>query len=139
MKIIFSLIIFLSYSGELFSASLLRLDTVGIEEFMPYSNKYTLIIEDQCAYCQRQIEVFKECALSPNEVIIFFSHPTADENVLRRKVKKKNIPYKTYLLNAEIKKALEFKGVTPMMWITSDKDKKSFTGVVSCERLKSPV
>ena len=130
-------IILLTLIFNVQAASLIRLDNIGIEEITPFSHKYELIIEDNCAFCLTQLSILKEC-VDHKDVIVFINNKNKlTEEQLQRLVRKKKLSFKTYILDEDFKQKYEFTGVTPKMWINKDKKKNSFIGVVSCEKLKA--
>lgn len=117
------------------ASSTVRLDKNIIEEVIPFTHKYELIIEENCGYCLNQLSIMKNC-LEEKDVIVFMENKfNSSEEKLKKMIRRKKIIYKTYILTEDLKKSYNFKGVTPMMWINKGLEKKSYTGVVSCEAL----
>ena len=129
------ILIFLTFQTQ--AASLVRLDKRAIDEVTPFSHKYELIIEDNCAHCMTQLSVMKNCVDEKDVIIYINNRSKLTEEQLQRIVKKKKITFKTYILDEELKKIYKFTGVTPLIWINNNTSKNSFTGVVSCEKLKA--
>ena len=129
-------LIFTIFISNTNAASLIRLDKYSIEEVTPFSHKYELIIEDNCAYCLNQLSILKECVDEKDVIVLLDNKAKLSEEKLQRIVKRKKISFKTYILSEELKKIYEFKSITPMMWINKLEGKKSFTGVVLCRELK---
>lgn len=115
---------------------LLEIKSGKVEEVTPFSHKYELIIADNCAHCMNQLNQMKDCVADRDVIVLMENLSKLSEDKLKRLVAKKKIPYSAYLLDSAARAAYEFKGVTPMMWITGKDSKKSFTGVVSCDSLK---
>lgn len=132
LTLIFTL--FISNSN---AASLIRIDKSKVEEITPFTHKYELIIEDNCAYCLNQLSILKECVDEKDVIVLMDNRSKLSEDKLQRIIKRKKITFKTYILSEELKNIYEFKSITPMMWIVKDTEKKSYTGVVSCNQLKS--
>lgn len=109
----------------------IRIDKDLVEKFTPFTHKYELIIADNCAHCMKQLEVMKECVKVEDVAVILENLSKLSDEQLRRLVRKKKIIYKTYLMDNELKKNYEFKGVTPVMWMYQ----KSYVGVVPCSVL----
>jgi hypothetical protein len=131
MKKLFWLSIFACPS--LFAHTSIRLDKPALEEFSPFSTKYEVIISDNCGHCLNQLSILKEC-VSDNDVVILLDNKSklSEEN-LKKLMRKKKIDFKTFLLDEHLRKTYAFNGVTPTLWM----NKKSYTGVVACEFLKS--
>ncbi len=113
-----------------------RVDKDLVEEFIPFTHKYELIIADNCVHCMKQLEVMKECVKEEEVIVLLDNLSKLSDEKLRRLVRKKKITYKTYLIDSEIRKIYDFKGVTPVMWMNAGKHKTSYVGVVSCSKLK---
>jgi hypothetical protein len=129
-------LIFTIFISNTNAASLIRLDKYSIEEVTPFSHKYELIIEDNCAYCLNQLSILKECVDEKDVIVLLDNKAKLSEEKLQRIVKRKKISFKTYILSEELKKIYEFKSITPMMWINKLEERKFFTGVVLCRELK---
>lgn len=115
---------------------LLRIDSNKVEEFTPFAHKYELITSDNCAHCLHQIALMKDC-VDPSDVVVLMENKSKlSEEALKRILVRKKITYKTFLLDSKASEAYQFKGVTPVMWISKNNKQKSYTGVVSCETLK---
>ncbi|NOT79996.1 MAG: hypothetical protein HOP07_13460 [Bacteriovoracaceae bacterium] len=117
--------------------SLIRIDKSMVEEIIPFSHKYELIIEDNCSFCLNQLSILKDCVDEKDVIVLMDNRSKLSEEKLQRIIKRKKISFKTYILSEELKKTYEFKTITPMMWINKLEEKKSYTGVVSCKQLKS--
>lgn len=117
--------------------SLIRIDKNMVEEITPFSHKYELIIEDNCSFCLNQLAILKECVDEKDVVVLMDNRLKLSEEKLQRIIKRKKITFKTYILSEELRKTYEFKSITPMMWINKLEGKKPYTGVVSCNQLKS--
>lgn len=130
------LIKLLLISTTAYSTQVMRLDNNKIEEFTPLKQKYELIIEENCAYCMQQISILKECVDEKDVVVVFDNRSSKSPEELKKILRKKKITFKTILLNKEITETYAYKGVTPTLWINSSKS-QSFTGVASCDFLKS--
>ena len=129
-------LIFTIFISNTNAASLIRLDKYSIEEVTPFSHKYELIIEDNCAYCLNQLSILKECVDEKDVIVLLDNKAKLSEEKLQRIVKRKKISFKTYILSEELKKIYDFKSITPMMWINKLEERKFFTGVVLCRELK---
>lgn len=119
--------------NSLMAADVVRIDKNSIESFSPLTHKYELLIADNCAHCMRQIAIMKECVKEEDVVVVIDNVSKLSEEQLKKILIKKKIPYRAYLLDAELKKAYDFKGVTPTLHMNSQK----YTGIVSCDLLKT--
>lgn len=118
------------------AAPRVRLDQNKIEDFTPFTYRYELLIADNCAHCLNQLAIMRDCVKNEDVVVLLDNKTNQSEDGLKRLIRKKKIIYKTYLLDSSLKEAYSFKGVTPMLWITNNASKKSYTGVMTCENLK---
>lgn len=132
-RALFLLFVFIQ-SSQAFEV--VRIDKNQVETFIPYTHKYELIIADNCLHCLKQLEIMKECVNVDDVVVILDNLSKLSDEQLRRLVRKKKIIYKTYLMDSELRKVYDFKGITPAIWINTDKSKIFYTGVVSCDLLK---
>lgn len=120
-------------SSSLFAHPSIRLDKSTLEEFSPFSTKYELIISENCSYCLKQLSILKECVIENEVVVLLDNKSKLSEDNMKKLVRKKKITFKTFVLDEHLRNVYAFNGVTPTLWL----NKKSYTGVVSCEFLKT--
>ena len=126
-----TLAVFSSHASEV-----VRIDTGIVEDFQPFTHKYEIIIEENCAYCLKQISIFNECLKAEDVAILLDNRSNKNEEELKKILKKKKIGFKTYMLNKDLKNTYAYKGVTPSVWINKSPGSNKFsTGVASCEYL----
>ena len=118
------------------AAPIIRLDQNKVEEFTPFTHRYELLISENCAHCLNQLSIMKDCVQNEDVVVLLDNKTNQTEEGLKKLIRRKKIIYKTYLLDSNLREAYSFKGVTPMLWITNNANKKSFTGVMTCQNLK---
>lgn len=120
-----------------YADQVLRVDNNTVEDFTPFKHKYELIIEENCAHCLGQINILKSCVPDSEVVILLDNKSSKSEEELKKILKKKRITYKTYVLSTSLKEAYAYKGITPTIWLTGKTTSKSYSGVASCEFLKT--
>lgn len=125
------------FSNLAFAEEILRIDQSKIEKFTPFSHQYEMLMSDNCPHCMRQITYFKECVKKEDVVILIDNQSKLTDEQLKKVIQKKKIIYPTYLLNDELKKTYDYKGISPLLWITKGDVKRKFTGVIDCESLKA--
>jgi TPP-dependent 2-oxoacid decarboxylase len=122
-----------------FAEQVIRLDNNTIESFTPFSHKYELIIEENCAHCINQINILKNCVEDKDVVILMDNKSLKSQDELKKILRKKKITYKTLLLNKTLIDTYAFKGITPTIWINTPKSSQSYSGVATCDFLKSKI
>lgn len=128
------LIFFLSHAH---AVQTLRIDNNTVMDFTPFKHKYELIIEENCAHCLNQINILKNCVADSDVVILMDNKTNKSEEELKKILKKKKVSYQTFLLNKNLKEAYGYKGITPTIWLNSKTASNSYSGVASCEFLKT--
>lgn len=122
-----------------FAEQTVRIDNNTVEDFTPFKHKLELIIEENCAYCMSQIQIFKECMDDKDVVIILDNRNKKTEEDLKKVLRKKKITYQTMLLTKSLTEAYAYNDITPTLWITKDGVSKTYSGVASCEFLKKNI
>lgn len=137
----FSIFYFFSLSITLISFPMMahelaRLDSFGIEEINKPNLLVNLYVTENCSVCQQQIDVIKKC-VSTEKVAAFMEG--VNEEKLRTYVKRKKIPFKTYLLNQDAKNDLVFGNASPSITIRAKGKLKNYVGLQSCDQITEAI
>ncbi len=111
---------------------LTRLDSFGIEKISAQSTLVHLYVTENCSVCQQQVEVLKNC-VAPESVVAFIDGGSEEKH--RRYVRRKKLPFKTYLLNSAAKKELGFGTASPAVTIKAKGKLTTYEGLRSCDQI----
>lgn len=123
-------------SVPLMAHELARLDSFGIEEINTPDLLVNLYVTENCSVCQKQVDVIKEC-VTTERVAAFMEG--INEEKLRTYVKRKKIPFKTYLLNETTKNDLGFGIVSPSVTIRAKGRLKNYVGLQTCNQITEAI
>lgn len=133
MHIIFTLCSFFFTAN---ASEFIHLNTGRVLDFSPFKKKIELIIESNCSHCLHQLSILKDCVKNEDIAVFIDNKYKQSEEELRKFFRKKKIPYDVYILDESSRTAYDYKGVSPLLWVSKNKARKSFLGVVSCDSLK---
>jgi len=123
-------------SVPLMAHDLARLDSFSIEEINTPDLLVNLYVTENCSVCQKQVDVIKDC-VATERVAAFMEG--INEEKLRTYVKRKKIPFKTYLLNETTKKDLGFGIVSPSITIRAKGRLKNYVGLQTCNQITEAI
>lgn len=112
----------------------IRLDQIKNTPVDIKNLKVALLISQDCAICDRQIQELKNCLPSQDVAVFISGH---DEEKLRRIVHKKKIPFSTYLLEEKERQYFAWGKITPALSIQGAHGLQNFEGFKSCSEIKS--
>jgi hypothetical protein len=115
---------------------LARLDNFGIEKINTPDLLVNLYVTENCSVCQQQVDVIKEC-VATDRVAAFMEGP--NEEKLRTYVRRKKIPFKTYLLSETTKNDLGFGIASPSITIRAKGSLKNFVGLQTCNQITEAI
>ena len=115
---------------------LARLDSFGIEKINTPDLLVNLYVTENCSVCQQQVDAIKEC-VATERVAAFMEGP--NEEKLRTDVRRKNIPFKTYLLNETTKNDLGFGIASPSITIRAKGRLKNYIGLQTCNQITEAI
>lgn len=95
-----------------------------------------LTITSQCAHCENQLKVLKECEKTNKAIVLFDNKEKFNSAKLKKYVRSKNWSSPLFLLDESLKKRFDFKGVTPHLYIKNKKEIKIYNGIISCGELE---
>lgn len=137
VQIFFFLTLFLFMKPfPLVGQELSRLDSFQTEKINTSDLLINLFITENCTFCQHQIDVIKEC-IATERVAAFMEGP--NEEKLRTYVRRKKIPFKTYLLNETTKNDLGFGIASPSITIRGKGSLKNFVGLQTCNQISAAI
>ena len=111
---------------------LTRLDSFGVEAISAQSTLVHLYVTENCSVCQQQVEVLKDC-VAPESVAAFIEG--GSEEKLRNYVRRKKMPFKTYLLNSAAKQELGFGAASPSVTIKAKGKLTTYEGLRTCDQI----
>jgi hypothetical protein len=123
-------------SLPLLAQELARLDSFETEDISNPGYLVNLYLTENCSVCQQQIEVIQGCVVE-EKVAAFIKGP--NEEKLRTYVKRKKIPFKTYLLNEAAKNDLGFGDASPSISIKAVGKLKNYVGLQSCDQITKAI
>ena len=123
-------------SFPLMAHELARLDSFGIEKINTPDLLVNLYLTENCSVCQQQVDVLKECVATERVAAFMLG---LNEEKLRRYVKRKKIPFKTYLLNQAAKNDLGFGVASPSITIRARGKLKNYVGLQTCDQITEAI
>jgi len=135
-KIRFSMITFLLVSFSLKAEELIRLDNFGTSDSKNAGDLVHLYMTENCSVCKTQIEILRNC-IQAERVSAYMGGKSEDK--LRTYVRRKKIPFKTYLLNETAKKKLSFNGKSPALAFSYKGNFLTLEGLHDCDKIISTI
>jgi hypothetical protein len=134
LKKFFGLVFFsvIIIAFPLFGHELTRLDEFGTGDIDHPNFIINLYITKDCSVCSTQIAVLEKC-VSKEKIAVFLEGPREEE--LRFYVKRKKIPYKSFLLTSKAKSSLKFGSVSPAITIRKKDSLNNLEGLQDCEKI----
>lgn len=111
----------------------IRLDDFSSEDIKYQNYKAHLYITENCSVCASQIEILKSC-FENVEVAAYIS---GNEEKLRTYIKRKKLPFKTFLLTDEVKNDLKFGKASPSISFITKDGMKNIVGLQTCDQIKA--
>jgi hypothetical protein len=121
------------FISTLFAQDLVRLDDFGSLNLKESGTKVHLYISENCSVCQSQIDVLKDC-VPASKVHVYIEGK--NEEKLRFYVKRKKVPFKTYLLTNPAKKYLGYKKASPAITYINQGKFKTIEGLQNCKQIQ---
>ncbi len=115
---------------------LARLDSFGIEEINSPDLLVNLYITENCSVCQKQVAIIKDC-VAIEKVAAFMEGPS--EEKLRRYVKRKKLPFKTFHLTQNAKKDLGFGAASPSITLRGKGKTNNYVGLQTCDQISEAI
>jgi hypothetical protein len=130
------LILFFSFLLQLHAQSLekfIRLDQPGFDQLNLKDQTLVILLSKGCSACQSQIEALATCDFKPRHTYVLMSG--GSEELLQKEVRRKKIPYPSYMLSDAFKQMHHPTGATPaLLWFNHEKVEK-LIGVQTCEQV----
>jgi hypothetical protein len=113
----------------------IRLDQPGFDELNLKEQSLVILLSRGCSACQSQLEALASCDFKAKHTYVLMSG--GSEELLQKEVRRKKIPYPSYLLTDAFKQTYHPTGATPaLLWFNHDKVEK-LIGVQTCEQIKT--
>jgi len=129
MFLLFLNLIFGSY------AEFIRLDQPGFDQLNLKQQSLVILLSKGCSACQSQLEALSTCDFKAKHTYVLMSG--SSEELLQKEVRRKKIPYPSYMLTETFKQTHHPTGATPaLLWFNHDKVEK-LIGVQTCEQIKT--
>jgi hypothetical protein len=113
----------------------IRLDQPGFDQLNLKQQSLVILLSRGCSACQSQLETLATCDFKPQNTYVLMSG--GSEELLQKEIRRKKIPYPSYMLSDQFKQAHHPTGATPaLLWFNHEKVEK-LIGVQSCEQIKT--
>jgi hypothetical protein len=115
---------------------LLDVSTDKIINFTWPETYLALTVTSKCSHCETQLKLLKGCGKT-NQIVLFFDNKEKfNSTKLKKYIRSKNWTSPFFLLDDNIKKRFDYKGVTPHLYMKNKKEIKIYNGVISCDELE---
>lgn len=116
-------------------AQMIRLDQPGFDQLNLKEQSLVILLSRGCSACYEQLVNLSQCDFKSKNTYVVMSG--ADEETLRKEVRRKKINYPSYLITDEFKQKYNPSGATPtLVWLNQDKSER-LIGVQTCEQIKT--